>query len=54
MEQQHMEFLFHALGLAMYVVLRYKQHCLEYPTGKKVDGVRSGDLSGYSTFSIFQ
>jgi hypothetical protein len=35
-EQQNMQFQFHASGLAVYVVLRCKQHCLEPPTGKSV------------------
>jgi hypothetical protein len=34
----------------VYVVLRCKQYSLEHPTGKSL----SGDLGGYSTFSVFK
>jgi hypothetical protein len=54
MEQRHIKFQFHASGLAVYVVLRCKQHSLEHPTGKSLIGVRSGELGGYSIFSVFQ
>jgi hypothetical protein len=52
MEQQHTQFQFHASGLAVYVLLKCKQHSLEQHTGKKSNGVRSGDLGGYSTFYL--
>jgi hypothetical protein len=36
MEQWHMQLQFHTSGLAVYVVLRCKQHSLEHPTGKSL------------------
>jgi hypothetical protein len=36
MEQRHMQFQFLASDLAVYVVLGYKQHSLEHPTGKSL------------------
>jgi hypothetical protein len=36
MEQLHMQFQFHASGLAVYVVLRCKKHSLEHPTAKSL------------------
>jgi hypothetical protein len=36
MEHQHVQFQFHALGLAVYVVLRRKQHSSERLTGKSL------------------
>jgi hypothetical protein len=35
-EHRHMQFQCHATGLAVYVVLRCKQHSLEHPTGKSL------------------
>jgi hypothetical protein len=48
-----MQFQFHASYLGVYVILRCKQQSLEHLT-EKSNGVRSGDLGGYSTFSVFQ
>jgi hypothetical protein len=35
-KQRHIQFQCHASGLAVYVVLRCKQHSLERPTGKSL------------------
>jgi hypothetical protein len=48
------QFQFHTSGLAVYVVLRCKQHSLDHPTGKKCNGVRSGVRGAYATLSFFQ
>jgi hypothetical protein len=36
MEQRHMQFQFQTSGLAMYVVLRCKQHSIEHPIGNSL------------------
>jgi hypothetical protein len=36
MEQWHVQFQFHASGVAVHVVLRCTQHSLEHPTGRNM------------------